>query len=135
MNTEAVRPGGLPNVAGVAKKRIGEALKEARVGARLSARDLERSSGLATGVISQIESGKRKDPGFGTVLRLARAIGVTMQDLAQAVEGKASGPARDDGASARALAAIGKAQTELAKAAGRLEGAAKALGQSKRVRR
>lgn len=118
-------------------KRIGEALRDARLAAGLSARDVSRLTGMATGAISQIESGtKRADPGFGTVLKLARAIGISMEDLALATEGKPSGPAKGDGGvTTRALAAVTKAQADVAKASRSLEGAAKALEPTKRAKR
>ena len=79
----------------VAKKRIGEVLKEARLEAGLSARDLERATGLGTGEISQIETGRRLDPAFSVVLRLARGIGISMEDLALRYEGRQTGLAPD----------------------------------------
>jgi transcriptional regulator with XRE-family HTH domain len=42
---------------------------------------------MSSGYLSQIETGARKDPGFKTVLLLAKSIGVSMDDLARQLEG------------------------------------------------
>lgn len=94
------------------KRRIGEVIRAARLQAGLSMRDLERRSGLATGEISQIETGRRQDPGFSVVLKVARGIGVSLDDLAAAFEG---GAVPAVAAEARSLA---KAQAELDRAVG-----------------
>jgi transcriptional regulator with XRE-family HTH domain len=57
----------------------------------LSARDLERLTGMSTASLSQIETGVRRDPGFRTVLRIARAIGISMEEIAQRMEGQTQG--------------------------------------------
>jgi len=44
---------------------------------------LERESGVNKSLISQIESGYVKDPGFRTVIKLARALGVKIERLAE----------------------------------------------------
>lgn len=112
------------------RKTIGQALREARLEAKLSARDLERVTGMATAAISQIETGVRKDPGFSTVLRLARAIGVSMEDLAQRVEGKSAGKSGAGSArsAARAIGLIEKARAGSEKSTNLLTGALDALG-------
>jgi transcriptional regulator with XRE-family HTH domain len=72
-------------------KSIGEVLRQARREAGLSARDLERLTGMSTASLSQIETGVRRDPGFRTVLRIARAIGISMEEIAQRMEGQTQG--------------------------------------------
>lgn len=51
-------------------------------------RDLERESGVSNALISQIETGKVKDPGFTTVVRLVDALGVTLDRAATAERAK-----------------------------------------------
>lgn len=48
----------------------------------MSLRELEKLSGMSASQISQIETGRRADPGFSTVLRLAKALEVSMDTLA-----------------------------------------------------
>lgn len=45
-------------------------------------RDLEKKTGLSNALISQIETGKVRDPGFRTVLKLADALGIPLKRLA-----------------------------------------------------
>lgn len=48
-------------------------------------RDLERAAGVSNALISQIETGKVKDPGFSTVIRLADALGLSIERVAASV--------------------------------------------------
>ncbi len=47
-------------------------------------RDLEKASGVSNPLISQIETGKVRDPGFTTVVRLVDALGVSLDRAATA---------------------------------------------------
>jgi transcriptional regulator with XRE-family HTH domain len=51
-------------------------------------RDLEKMSGVSNALISQIETGKVRDPGFTTVIRLCDALGVTLDRAAMAERAK-----------------------------------------------
>lgn len=51
-------------------------------------RDLEKASGVSNGLISQIETGKVKDPGFSTVIRLCDALGLSLDKAAIAERAK-----------------------------------------------
>lgn len=114
-------------------KRIGEVLREVRIEAGLSARDIERLSGMSTGIISQIESGRRQNPGFSTILKLARAIGVSMEDLAVRSEGRTTkGSPSGARESERALVTIAKAQVDHQKLGARLAEVAEALAATNR---
>ena len=62
-------------------KHVGELLKTARVAAGLSLRALEKKTGIAASIISQIETGKTKDPGVTRVQKLCLAIGISLDDL------------------------------------------------------
>jgi transcriptional regulator with XRE-family HTH domain len=66
-------------------KTLGEVLKKAREDAGLSIRDLSRMTGMATGQLSEIENGIRKDPGFSTIERLAQALRISLDALAAAL--------------------------------------------------
>ena len=52
----------------------------------MSQADLARETGLSTAIISQVVSGKTKDPRFGTVLAIAKALGVSLEYLARGCE-------------------------------------------------
>lgn len=110
------------------RKPVGKVLQEARLRAGLSARDVERLINMPTGVLSQIENGVRKDPGFSTVLKLARALGASMEDIARGVEGRPvrSGPA-SPGSVAKALRLIQKAHSDCTKAIESVEVASQML--------
>jgi transcriptional regulator with XRE-family HTH domain len=96
--------------------------------AGLSIRDAERLCGLPAGTISQIETGVRADPGFSSIARIARAIGLSLDDLARRAEGRAGAPASSKKGVATALAEITKLRTEAKRSIDRLERAAAALG-------
>lgn len=48
-------------------------------------RDLERASGISNALISQIETGKVKDPGFSTVIKISGALGLSIDRAARTV--------------------------------------------------
>jgi len=62
--------------------RLGELIGLARECKGWTLRDLERATGISNALISQIETGKVKDPGFTTVVRLADALGFTLDRAA-----------------------------------------------------
>lgn len=62
--------------------KLGELFALARELKGWTLRDLERQAGVSNAVISQIETGKVKDPGFSTVIRLADALGLTVERVA-----------------------------------------------------
>lgn len=51
-------------------------------------RDLEKASGVSNPLISQIETGKVRDPGFSTVIRLVDALGLSLDRAAKAERSK-----------------------------------------------
>jgi transcriptional regulator with XRE-family HTH domain len=68
----------------MAKKSIeslGQRLKRLREAAGLSQQDLAVRAGLSVSVVSQIEQGRKADPRMTTVLFLAEALGVGVQEL------------------------------------------------------
>lgn len=65
--------------------KLGQLIGIARECKGWTLRDLERESGVSNALISQIETGKVKDPGFGTVVRLARCLGISIDRCAETV--------------------------------------------------
>lgn len=62
--------------------KLGELIAIARECKGWTLRDLERETGISNALISQIETGKIKDPGFSTVVRLVEALGISMDRAA-----------------------------------------------------
>jgi transcriptional regulator with XRE-family HTH domain len=58
-------------------------LRKARERAGLSQSSLARAAGIAPDAVSRIESGARANPGFSTVARLASALGLSLDALAE----------------------------------------------------
>jgi transcriptional regulator with XRE-family HTH domain len=78
--------------------RIGERVRELRVAAGLSQQALSNAAGLSTSVVSQLEQGTNLDPRLSTLLALADAMGVTLDELAgrtPPVEAPADRPAAE----------------------------------------
>lgn len=97
--------------------KIGAALRAARKAKGLSLRDLEKPTGMSSSQISQIESGGRADPAFGTVLRIARAIGISLDDLAGL---GASGPLPKE-QTAQVVAELERLRADSARSSRRIE--------------
>lgn len=93
----------------------------------MSMRVLERATGLGTGEISQIETGRRLDPAFSIVLRLARGIGISMEDLALRFEGRSAVGRSSAASPAKAATAIARARTQHEKLGEALRAASEAL--------
>jgi transcriptional regulator with XRE-family HTH domain len=66
-----------------AQVRLGEILAIARELRNMTLRDLEAECGVSNALISQIETGKVKDPGFSTVVRIAHALGLSVERCAK----------------------------------------------------
>lgn len=62
--------------------RLGELIAIGRECKGWTLRDLERASGISNALISQIETGRVKDPGFATVVRLIEALGISIERAA-----------------------------------------------------
>lgn len=62
--------------------RLGELIAIARECKGWTLRDLERAAGVSNALISQIETGKVKDPGFSVAVRLADALGISIERAA-----------------------------------------------------
>lgn len=61
---------------------LGELLKMAREIKGVTLRDLERETGISNALLSQIETGHVRQPGFQNVVKIARALNVKLDTLA-----------------------------------------------------
>ena len=114
-------------------RKIGEVLRQARQEAGLSIRDLERLTGMASAAISQVENGVRRDPGFSTVLRLARATGISLDDLVVRIEGRTTTSHLSSSRQiAKALSRLEKAKANSSRVAAQLEEAIASLNDAKK---
>lgn len=62
--------------------KLGETLRAARQRKKYTLRALEKISGVSNALISQIETGHVKDPGFKTVCKIAAALRINIKALA-----------------------------------------------------
>lgn len=63
--------------------KIGQILLMAREISGKTLRDLERETGISNGMLSQIETGHVKSPSFQNVVKIARALNVNLDTLAE----------------------------------------------------
>lgn len=70
-------------IAGRRTVTLGELIGIARECKGWTLRELERASGVSNALISQIETGKVRDPGFSTVVKLADALGLKVERVAK----------------------------------------------------
>ena len=77
---------------------IGEALARRRAARMWTQRDLAREAGVSPTTVSGVESGRISAPHFGTIRKLATALGVDAEDL---VRGRSGPQAAGSGLSLR----------------------------------
>lgn len=63
-----------------AGRRLGALLRRARAGRDLA--EVAHAAGISPETLRKIETGRLPSPGFGTIVRLAEALNVPMQELA-----------------------------------------------------
>jgi transcriptional regulator with XRE-family HTH domain len=63
---------------------LAQRIRELRDAAGLSQQALAMAAGLSISVVTQLEQGQREDPRLSTVVALARALGVTLDELVKA---------------------------------------------------
>lgn len=63
--------------------KLGEILRMAREISGKTLRDLESETGISNALLSQIETGHVRQPGFQNVVKIARALNVKLDTLAQ----------------------------------------------------
>jgi transcriptional regulator with XRE-family HTH domain len=92
--TDAASPQGAPPplAALMPIDRLGERLKELRLSARLSLRELARQADVSPSLVSQIENGKSR-PSVSTLYTFARLLDVSVDELFDAETAVAAPPA------------------------------------------
>jgi transcriptional regulator with XRE-family HTH domain len=75
------------------RRPLGRRVSRLRQARRLTQDALARLAGLSPAVVAAVEQGARRDPRLSTVLRLAAALRVSVDDLARG--GQAGWPAGD----------------------------------------
>ena len=68
--------------------QLGELISIARECKCWTIRDLEKASGISNALISQIETGKVKNPGFSTVVAIIDALGLTLDRAASGIRNR-----------------------------------------------
>lgn len=63
--------------------KLGQLLKIAREISGKTLRDLEQETGISNALLSQIETGHVRQPGFQNVVKIARALNVKLDVLAE----------------------------------------------------
>lgn len=66
----------------VMPEKLGERIQNALDVRGMTQADLARATGLSTGLIAQIVSGRTKDPRFSNVVKIARSLDVSLEYLA-----------------------------------------------------
>lgn len=66
--------------------RFGAIVRERRLALNMSTIALGKTAGISKGFVSQIELGGRRHPSFINVVRLAKALKLTLDELAEAAE-------------------------------------------------
>jgi transcriptional regulator with XRE-family HTH domain len=65
--------------------KLGELIAIGRECKGWTLRELERESGVSNALISQIETGKVKEPSFTNIVRLTEALGISVERAAKIV--------------------------------------------------
>lgn len=86
---------------------LGQFLRAEREVKRLSLRDVERHTGISNAYLSQLESGRIKEPSPNVLYKLAELYGVSY-DEAMALAGY---PSQEPGRSRRPVGALGRLGT------------------------
>jgi transcriptional regulator with XRE-family HTH domain len=60
---------------------LGQQLTRMRCQCKLTQKQLARQSGLSKAIIQSLEQGVRRDPRLSTVVRLAKALHITLNEL------------------------------------------------------
>lgn len=67
----------------LASMKLCEALAYARECKGLTLRELEKATGIDNALLSQIETGHIKSPSFRNVVKISKALGLSLDRLAQ----------------------------------------------------
>lgn len=63
--------------------KLGALLKMAREIKGMTLRDLEKETGISNALLSQVETGHVRQPGFQNVVKIARVLNVKLDTLAE----------------------------------------------------
>lgn len=63
--------------------KLNEAIAYARECKGLSLRQLEKVTGISNGLLSQIETGHVQEPSFRNVVKISKALGLSLKRLAE----------------------------------------------------
>ncbi len=72
-------------------------MRERRERLGLSQKQTAEKAGLSAGYISQVESGRRSDPQFSSVMRICNALGLSLDELANTLAGRSRTSIRNGG--------------------------------------
>ena len=64
------------------KMKLHEAIAQRRQSRGISLRQLEEKAGVSNSLLSQIETWRVKEPGFRTVAKISKALGLSLKQLA-----------------------------------------------------
>ena len=70
---------------GLKRSRLSRKLAKSRDASGLTLRELEKRTGIHNALLSQMETGHIREPSFANVVRIARALGLSLSDLAKTV--------------------------------------------------
>lgn len=65
--------------------KLGELIAIARECKGWTLRDLEKATGISNALLSQIETGKVKSPGFQSIVLISDALGISLERAASTV--------------------------------------------------
>jgi transcriptional regulator with XRE-family HTH domain len=63
--------------------KLNDHLATARAAVGISLRELERKTGISNALLSQYETGHIEEPSFRNVVKIAKALSVPLQQLAE----------------------------------------------------
>jgi transcriptional regulator with XRE-family HTH domain len=86
-----------------AKIKFGATLKKVREDKGMSQQALATATGLSMSLVSMIEQGKKSDPRLSTALALAKALGVTIEQLTANAHGETAVEEKPAGKKGKAL--------------------------------
>lgn len=108
-------------------RTIGKAVRAAREARGLTLRQVAKVVGMSAPQLSSLESGRPGNPGWATVVRLARALGMSLDEAAGLMPAKPLAPSLPR----NVQQAIERARKETRKAATTLEALSDKLGQQR----
>lgn len=65
------------------RMKLHELLSLSRELKGITLRDLEKTTGISNALLSQIETGKVQEPSFRNIVKIAKALGLSLKRLAE----------------------------------------------------